>query len=210
MSKPVWFSFAMTTTLLLGALAGGSMTDRRIPESLKLPLDRIDSQIAGWTQISQRDLPPKIVESLDSTSYLLRTYQKGHTQLDLFIAYYAEQRAGESMHSPKHCLPGGGWEMTQRGSATIGVMGRRVEVNEFVIENLGTKMVMIYWYQSRSRIVANEYLGKLLLVRDTALTGLTGGSIVRITLADTSAAADQGVDFAADIITQMQRCLGRE
>lgn len=208
MSKTAWLPFAVTTGLLVGAIVVGGMTERRVPESLAIPLDRIDSHISGWTEINQRQLDAQVLKVLDPTTYLARTYQKGASQVDLFIAYYALQRAGESMHSPQHCLPGAGWEIMQRGSATIVVSGKQVVINKYLIENLGTRMVMLYWYQSQSRIVANEYVAKILLARDTALTGHTSGSIVRIMLADGSAAAGDGISFASAIIPRVQRCLG--
>ncbi len=210
MRKSISLSFVATTGLLLGALVLGGMTERRIPESLALPLDKIDPHLTGWTESGHRELDPRTLKALDPTSYLSRTYRKGAWQLDLFVAYYAQQRAGESMHSPKHCLPGSGWEIMRRGSITVPVMGNRTEINQFVIENLGTKMVMLYWYQSPGRIVASEYRAKLLLARDTAFTGHTGGSIVRILLPDDTAAINAGSAFASDLIPEVQRCLGSE
>lgn len=208
--RPATLSFAITTGLLLATILFGGITERRIPEPLAFPLDQIGSQIAGWTEVKQGELDPQTLKTLDPTSYLSRTYQKNALQLDLFIAYYAQQRAGESMHSPKHCLPGAGWEIMQRDSATVETMGKHIEINQFVIQNLGTSAVILYWYQSRNRIVANEYWAKLLLARDTALTGLTGGSIVRIMLPDDKSAIDHGIAFAAGLIPTMQRCLGTE
>jgi EpsI family protein len=209
MSNPAWLPFAVTSGLLIGAIVVGGMTERRIPERLAMPLDRIDSEIAGWTETGQRELDPEVLRVLDPTTYLARTYRKGSSQVDLFIAYYAEQRAGESMHSPQHCLPGAGWEIMQRRTAIVKVAGKQVAINQYRIENLGTKMLMLYWYQSRSRIVANEYVAKILLARDTALTGHTAGSIVRIMLPDDSTASE-GIGFASALIPEVQRCLGKE
>lgn len=203
-------SFAITTGLLVSTILLGALAERRIPEPLDFPLDQIGTQISGWSEIGQQQLDPRTLKTLDPTSYLARTYRKGALQLDLFIAYYAQQRAGESMHSPQHCLPGAGWEIMRRDSTIVRAKGNQVEVNKFLIQNLGTNMVILYWYQSRSRIVANEYWAKLLLARDTALTGLTGGSIVRIMLPDNKAAIDQGLIFAADLIPRVQHCLGSE
>lgn len=209
MSKPAWLPFAVTSGLLIGAIVVGGMTERRIPEPLAMPLDRIDLQIAGWTETDQRELDPQVLRVLDPTTYLARTYRKGSSHIDLFIAYYAQQRAGESMHSPQHCLPGAGWEIMRRGTASVKVAGKQVAINQYRIENLGTKMLMLYWYQSRSRIVANEYVAKILLARDTALTGHTAGSIVRIMLPDDSTASE-GIGFASALIPRVQRCLGKE
>jgi EpsI family protein len=208
MHKLISPQFLLTAGLLAGALSLGGLAARRIPEALVVPLDQITSQVSGWTARGDHKLDPSTLKSLDPTAYLSRTYQKGATDLDLFIAFYAQQRAGESMHSPKHCLPGAGWEIWQLGSAWIPVNGRQIEVNKYSIQNSGTRMVMYYWYQSKSRIITNEYLGKLLLAKDTVLTGRTAGSIVRLMLPDTPDARQDGVAFASKLIPEVQRCFG--
>jgi len=114
------------------------------------------------------------------------------------------------MHSPKHCLPGAGWEIWNHDSASIPVRGQQVQINKYSIENAGTRMLMFYWYQSKTRIIASEYLGKVMLARDTILTGHTAGSIVRIMLPDTPAASAEGVRFAARLIPEVERCFGSQ
>ena len=93
-------------------------------------------------------------------------------------------------------------------SASVLVRGSPVEVNSYSIQNSGNRMVMLYWYQSKTRVVASEYLGKILLARDTILTRHTAGSIVRIMLPDTPAARPEGVNFAARLIPEVERCFG--
>ena len=112
------------------------------------------------------------------------------------------------MHSPKHCLPGAGWEIWKHDSMLIPLDGQHIRVNKYSIQNQGARMLMVYWYQSKDRIVANEYFGKLLLARDTVLTGHTAGSIVRIVLPDVPGADQDGAAFASKLIPQVQRCFG--
>ena len=202
--------FAVTAGLLLGTTLLSGLTGRRVPEPLALPLEQIDSSIEGWSSAGDRTLDAPTLHALAPTAYLSRTYRKDQTQLDLFIAYYAQQRAGESMHSPKHCLPGSGWEIWKHDSAPIPLRGGAVEVNKYSIQNAGMRMVMYYWYQSKTRIVASEYLGKILLARDTVLSGHTAGSIVRIMVPDTPAANPDGVAFAAHLIPEVERVFGSQ
>lgn len=209
MRIPISLRYFATLAALGGALLAGNLTERRIPEKLVFPLDQLRHEIAGWTAVGDEALSEPSVRALNATSYLARTYAQGDQRLNLFIAFYAQQRAGESMHSPKHCLPGAGWEIWQLGSARIPVNGGSVEINKYSIENAGTRKLMFYWYQSKERVIASEYLGKVLLARDTLLTGRTGGSIVRVMLPDTPAASQQGVEFAATLIPEVWRCLGR-
>src|SRR5512138_2316942 len=160
------FPFVTTTVLLAGTVVLSGLTARRIPEVLPVPLDQVSPQISGWTMSEEHKLPSRTLRALDASEYLSRTYRKDAVDLDLFIAFYAQQRAGESMHSPKHCLPGAGWEIWQHDSALVPVAGQQIRINKYSIQNSGTRMLMFYWYQSKNRIVASEYLGKVLLARD--------------------------------------------
>jgi EpsI family protein len=208
-SRRISSLFAGTTVLLIGTLAASGLTARRISQPLVLPLEQIDSSIQGWSAIGEQTLPPGTLKALDATSYLARNYSKGDSRLELFVAFYAQQRAGESMHSPQHCLPGAGWEIWQQETAPVVVDGRQIEINRDRIENLGSREIMFYWYQSRNRIVASEYLGKLFLARDTLVSGQTAGSIVRIILPDTPGASQEGMAFATKLIPAVWRSFGR-
>ena len=198
--------FIATVALLAGTIWTSSFASRRIPESLARPLSEVSMNIDGWKTVDEQKLDAGVLKSLTPTDYLSRTYRRKESQLDLFIAFYAQQRAGESMHSPKHCLPGGGWEIWRHDSALISTSERKVNVNKYSIQNSGRRMLMLYWYQSANRIVASEYLGKVLLARDSLFTGRTAGSIVRIMVADTPGAEEQAIAFAAKVIGEVQAC----
>ena len=200
--------FIATVLLLSGTILAAVLAERRIPSELAFPLDRIDQQISGWSAATDAELDPDVLRVLAPTSYLSRTYRQQNQQMDLFIAYYSQQRAGESMHSPKHCLPGGGWEIWKHGSLLVPFEGKQVAVNSYSIQNSGRRMLMVYWYQSKERIIASEYMGKIMLARDTLLTGRTAGSIVRLTLIDQPGALEKATAFAAELIPQVQRCFG--
>jgi len=209
MSFPVSSRYVIFALTLVGALVAGNLTERRIPENLEAPLNSIAAQIEGWTAAGDNTLLEPTVRALKPTAYLSRTYQKQGRDLDLFISFYAQQRAGESMHSPKHCLPGAGWEIWHLGSARMSVDDESFDINKYSIQNAGTRMLMFYWYQSKKRIIASEYLGKILLAQDTLLTGRTGGAIVRVLLVDTPAALDDGIAFSSRVAPEVWRCLGR-
>jgi len=200
--------FWATVLLLSMSLGAYGLSLRRNPDSLAAPLDSIASSIDGWVQTETQQLPAGTLVRLLPTTYLSRNYARNNGQLGLFIAYYAQQRAGESMHSPKHCLPGNGWEIWQYGSVTIPVDNQPTKINEYFIQNSGRRMVVFYWYQSKDRIIADEYLGKILLIRDTLLAGHTAGAIIRVTVPDVPGAADSALAFARDLVPEVRRCLG--
>ena len=129
--------------------------------------------------------------------------------MDLLIAYYQQQRAGETMHSPKHCLPGAGWEIWNHGTAELQVDGRMQRINQYQIQNAGERLVVLYWYQSRRRIIASEYWAKVLLAKDALSSADTSGSLVRITFPDEPGRLQEGLEFSQALIPEVARCLGR-
>jgi EpsI family protein len=202
-----WFN--ATVLILAATLTVSTLSEVRHPGRLARTLTNIPTELAGWTTVRDEQLATGVLAVLKPTSYLSRIYEKHGSQLTLFVAYYAEQRAGESMHSPKNCLPGGGWEIWRFDSALIPVGQSVAKVNEYSIQNGGARNLVFYWYQSNNRVIASEYLGKIMLVRDALFDGITAGSIVRIVLPDLPEARDEGRAFAAALIPEMQLCLGR-
>jgi EpsI family protein len=87
---------------------------------------------------------------------------------------------GKTIHSPKNCLPGAGWETLQGGVRTVDVNGQQYAMNRFLLSNKGAQALVYYWYQGRGRIEASEYKVKLNLLRDAALHGRTEEALVRI------------------------------
>ena len=206
-----FFSVPVTATFLLLAatLTASRLASNRHPEPLANPLDTIDRQILGFTGTDNPPLGETVLKALAPTSYLVRTYGNANLRADLFIAFYAQQRAGESMHSPKHCLPGSGWEIWNYQSADIPVNGQTFKVNEYSISREGERRLVLYWYQSKNRIIASEYLGKILLARDTLVQDSTAAAIVRVIVPDQPGAAAQARSLAAELIPQVHRCFGK-
>jgi EpsI family protein len=198
----------ITLLLMTSAAAGYAFSLRRNPDVLVRPLESIPAAIDGWTQTAVQSLDQGALRVLRPTSYLSRTYGKEGRELGLFVTYYAEQRAGESMHSPRNCLPGGGWEIWQLGSETISLEESRAPINSYSIQRSRERLLMLYWYQSRKRIIASEYLGKLLLVKDSLFEGHTGGSMVRVIGPDQADTRTAMLSFAAAVAGHVQRCLG--
>jgi EpsI family protein len=198
------------TLALLGVtLVFVGLAEKRVSEPLAAPLETLPREIGGFTATENPALTEGVLGQLRPTAYVSRTYRRGDLSLDLFIAYYSTQRAGESMHSPKHCLPGAGWEIWNHGTAPIAVNGGKIVlVNDYSITRDGQRMAVLYWYQSKTRLIASEYWGKVLLAHDALLQNSTAGSIVRIVVPDRPADVRAGQLFAAEVIPQVQRCFG--
>jgi EpsI family protein len=203
-----YLRYLASFALLISTLAMVGYSERHPPQPLARPLGQIPTQLGEWTGADDPPLAANILRSLDATAVLSRTYQKQGKALNVFVAYYAKQKAGESMHSPKYCLPGGGWEPLEAAPVTVSAGGGKASVNKYLIQKGGQRALILYWYQSTGRIVTSEYQGKALLFWDALIHRRNGGSIVRLTLPNDPGALDDGLAFAPVLIAEMQRCLG--
>jgi exosortase D (VPLPA-CTERM-specific) len=122
-------------------------------------------------------LDKRVVEKLGMTDYLLMNFENNSRQpVNFYIAYYESQRKGESPHSPKVCVPGGGWEITELKR----INANAHPVNRTIIQKGNQKQLVYYWFQGHGRIIANEYINKWYLLVDAILKNRTDGALVRV------------------------------
>jgi EpsI family protein len=114
--------------------------------------------------------------------YVVRTFQRDSLDpgFNIYVGFWGIQSQGKSTHSPKNCLPGGGWEPISASTHQIAVGGATVPVNRYLIANKGARSLVYYWYQGRGRAESSEYRVKWDLLRDAALFGRTDEALVRI------------------------------
>jgi EpsI family protein len=198
---------AATIAMLTTALLLRGWTLHRAESRFDRPLVAIPSHLGVWHLTAEQELPPGVQGKLRATSYLSRTYTNGPITLDLLIAYYATQRAGESMHSPKHCLPGAGWDISGHQEIAVTSPGYTAVINRYAIQKGAQHAATLYWYQSQDRIIASEYKAKLVLAYDSIWRGKTDGSLVRIVFSEGPEQERAAEEFAKLMIPEMQKCL---
>lgn len=149
---------------------------------LRRPLAEFPARIGGWTGRESAELGPRELEQLKLTDYLFRRYEdRAGDDLWVYVGYWETQRRGAQMHSPKHCLPGGGWEPLDTGRVRIPTGAGVVEANRFVLQRESAQMVAVYWYESQGVAVASELAAKWLLVRHAIGKRRSDGALIRLT-----------------------------
>jgi EpsI family protein len=115
------------------------------------------------------------------TSYVMREFTPpGKEAFNIYVGYYDEQHQGKTIHSPKNCLPAGGWEPVEAGTLTLDTPQGPVTVNRYRVAQRGKSAIVYYWYQGRGRVAYGEFRVKYELLRDAALYGRTEEALVRI------------------------------
>lgn len=147
-------------------------------------LSDFPQNLGEYRMIASQSIDSDIQAVLKADDYMIRSYEAPDgKRAEIFVAYYAVQKAGESMHSPKNCLPGSGWQPTLNDRVIVTGPNGPVEVNRYIVEKGTSRSLILYWYHSGNRIYASEYWGKAYLIADSARTGQRDGAIARIVLA---------------------------
>ncbi|HEX9222888.1 MAG TPA: EpsI family protein [Candidatus Acidoferrales bacterium] len=176
-SRRLWITVGLLlgATLLLHSVSHGESVVAR------QPLRELPNTLGGWIS-QERPLQERIVQAVGVSDYTNRIFFN-HTDppVQLYVGYYASQRTGDTIHSPKNCLPGAGWDPIHSGYAQVSVLsGRQIVVNEYVIQQDLNKQMVFYWYQGRGRVIASEYWGKFWMVADAISRNRTDGALVRL------------------------------
>jgi EpsI family protein len=142
------------------------------------------------------------------TDYVLRTYgedaqgrREGY-KYSVYVGYYARQTRGQTIHSPKNCLPGGGWEALANTTAVIETERGPIEVNRYLVHRKGQSALVIYWYQGRGRVESNEYRVKWNLLRDAALKRRSEEALVRV-MVPVSTSEENAFQLAAAVAAEL-------
>lgn len=175
---------ASSAAVLAVGLMAGFLPDRVEVEPQRKDFQDFPLEMGAWKGTGGQ-LESIYIDALKFDDYILADFVgPSESPINFYVAYYASQKKGESAHSPRTCIPGGGWEitsLTQRDVPNATVAGKPLRVNRAVIQLGDTKQLVYYWFQQRGRVITNEYLVKWFLFWDALTRNRTDGALVRLT-----------------------------
>ncbi len=151
---------------------------------LSRPLNGFPPRVEHWVMTEDGVIDQETRDVLKADDYLTRTYTNDRSgeQASLYVAFFKTQQTGQAPHSPKNCLPGNGWVPSSSRMAEVAVPGRAqpIQVNQYVVSKGATQALVLYWYQSHGRVVANEYKAKAYVVVDSLRYHRSDTALVRV------------------------------
>lgn len=199
---------------IVGLLAATAAAERTVSVGEKPvsrdPLSSLPLVLGEWEGRPAAPLPRDVITLLGVDEHIHRTYFRGGMPVNVYAGYYDSQRRGDIIHSPQNCLPGAGWTPVASGTVEVKSVDGRVRVNRYVIQKDLRQQVVLYWYQGRGRVVANEYANKALLMWDAARLRRTNGGLVRIispVTTTTDAAAAHAAAFASALLPTLGKLM---
>lgn len=176
--------YASIALVLLVSLTVYSLTIRESQSFERKRFFSFPEKIDVWTG-NKTLLGQEYLKALKLDDYILANYKHpGGKNVNFYLAWYASQKAGRSAHSPRSCLPGSGWKITQLTQKKLSMQSigmSPVKVNRTIIQSGETKQLVYYWFDQRGRNLTNEYLVKWYIFWDSIVTNRSDGALVRLT-----------------------------
>jgi EpsI family protein len=206
-SKPV---MVVTAVLVIEtALFYGVPTQEYVPTPP--PLEQFATDAGPWRTVRQTKIDTATENLLRADDTLSRQYA-GQGNVDLFVAFFKSQRAGVSPHSPKVCLPGSGWTEESSRIISVSVPGEAapIPMNRYIVAHQEDRSLVLYWYQSAHRVMANEYLAKFSLIFDSLRYRRSDEALIRVITPISGQAEAGGEERAIQFIQTIYLPLKRQ
>jgi EpsI family protein len=204
--------WAPATVLALGAVfTVGVDTQRVLP--LRAPLSSTVPD--AWNGYVAHDVEVSAEEQqvAGMSDYLMRAYAASDASAEqyafsVYVGYYESQRQGKTIHSPKNCLPGSGWEALQSTTHEIRTTSGLITVNRYLLKRGQQAALVLYWYQGRGRVEASEYKVKLDLLRDSMFRQRSDEALVRIVV-PVATTEEDALELAARVAADLAPAVDR-
>lgn len=199
--------------LAVTALAAPMMAPQEFPSPARSSLLEFPLQVGEWQGVSVA-MERQYLDALQLDDYVLAEYTAPNSAgpVNVYVAYYASPKKGRSSHSPRQCIPGGGWEITSFEPVPVKMSrlaGEPIafDANRVVIQKGGQKQIVYYWFKQRDRWITSEYAVKFFLFWDSLTRHRADGALVRLVSSihagETEATVDQRLQAMAGIVTPM-------
>ena len=144
--------------------------------------DTFPRTIGSW-QGRMDQFDPEVYNILGVDDSILMNFRSPDNRyVNLYVGFYQSQKEGDLIHSPKNCMPGAGWNIVKSRIEPVHFpeTGKAMKVILLELEKGSQKQLVLYWFQSRGRIISSEYWQKIWLVIDSITKSRTDGSFVRL------------------------------
>jgi EpsI family protein len=156
--------------------------------------EEFPDQLEGWSCQERQLMDDETLANLGATDYLLCNFKNPELGgiVGVYVGYHASQAREEgggpgvqTIHPPAHCLPGSGWDIIDNRLVELDLPGLPevpATVRRLVIARGDDRQLTYYWYQSRGRVVSQDWKKILYVGFDRAARSRTDGSLVRFTV----------------------------
>ena len=198
----------MLGTLIIAVIASSSFVEREERVLVSKPFSAFPQMLGKW-QANEKRLPAAII---DSSDYYNATFNSSEVKgINLYIAYYADQKLGAAPHSPELCIPGDGWKITSNKPYKIkNKKGEATVVNRLIITKGEHTIITYYWLKQGSKTFIKQYMARLDLILFAIKENRADAALIRMvsevgkneTMSDTDARMQEMATELLDVISE--------
>lgn len=175
-------------------------------EDIAVPMNRpfadFPVRYGVWSMLSQTSFSEAVLRVLKPTDYMYRRYAAEHNlPVDLYIGYHSGGKGAGPIHSPKNCMPGGGWYEALEERVSLDVGGRSIPLVKTIYQKGDEKELFLYWYQVKGQALSDEYSLKMYEILNSTLSRRRDSAFIRVSVpftADPEEAYKAGAAFIRD------------
>ena len=197
----------MLGTLLIAVITSSPILEREEKTIISKPFSAFPQVLGKW-KANEKRLPASVIDSSDYyNGNFISPEGKG---INLYIAYYADQKLGAAPHSPELCIPGDGWKITSNSPVLLkNKKSETIEVNRLIITKGDHKIITYYWLKQGSKIFKEQYMARLDLILFAIKENRADAALIRMvsevgsneTMADTDARMQEMATELLDVIS---------
>jgi exosortase D (VPLPA-CTERM-specific) len=162
--KSVNPAFFLSIVLLL-VIAGLTLSTKAMPE-IKLDggISAFPSGINDWKG-KRMPVDPEMIRKSGAQEAFNGVYVNGYNEnIDLYLGYRGSAFLENEnfFHSPTVCLPASGWKMIGSKTHVIREVPffNELTISELVMDSLGKKYLVYYWFQTKNRTSHNKDINR--------------------------------------------------
>jgi exosortase D (VPLPA-CTERM-specific) len=177
--RPLPRSFIAAGAVAFAILAVSTAAPGRVESPpARTPFAAFPARVGPWT-VQRQVMDSEVREWLLLDDYIqANLVRPGLRPVNFYVSYYASQRDRQVVHSPRACIPGGGWHIDER--TEVAIPGTALRASRMLISNGSARQLVYYWFDQRGRNLTGELSVKWFLFVDALTRQRTDGAMVRL------------------------------
>ncbi len=185
-------AFIIILMFMVASLTIGGVVRYYQPESdAEVDFSDFPLELEEWS--GAREVVPQFVmdllqpEQIFSGSY----HNDSDGEVHLLFGFFLNQQSFGGPHSPRNCLPGGGWSIDSVKERTIDLPGRTVRAGRFSLSFEQQFYLMDFWYVTNYGETHSDYKFKLYSMLSSLTFQPREVAFIRVIAPDTEKGRDE-------------------
>jgi len=192
-------------TLLIAVVATTPFAERDNAPLVKKPMSSFPLALGKWKANESR-LPVSIETVADASDYYYGDFRSpDNKRVNLYIAYYEDQKLGAAPHSPTLCIPGDGWVIRSDTPIPLTARnGKTIYVSRLVMTKGDQSSIAYYWLKQGDKTFSAQFKARLDLIRFAITENRADAALVRlVAFVDSGESLDDADARLHDLATEL-------